>query len=353
MTEPVALPLFSSPVGSETSVVGQLDDDHRVARDRQQQLDSLRRMTRQLSADEIAGPAVEATPLPPLLADLGIAAEPSLVVELVPEAGHPLAEQTTLQVAAALCRAGRRQGDRQSADALEQPIVWVDPTGTVYPPAVESLHRSSRIVWVRPQQARDTLWACEQIARCRSVRMLVVAVDAIDPTAMRRLKLAAEAGGTLVVLRRPAAAAGGSCWADVRLQAGVRETGRDPAAELTYRPRLTLRVLSQRGQIGGRSFGLDWPDPLTGRTTLSSQVTPPIAASSSLSSASSSASSASSSTRPPTEPPMQSLSGSRIDDAVPVVSELADPASASETPQPDRRRWQPRRRLRVVGSRSA
>lgn len=72
--------------------------------------------------------------------------------------------------------------------------------------AHESMGREGvlgRSLWVDPPDAAGRLWAVDLAARCRGVRIVVADGSGLDMAATRRLQLAAEAGGTLVLLTRP------------------------------------------------------------------------------------------------------------------------------------------------------
>jgi len=80
---------------------------------------------------------------------------------------------------------------------------------------------------VRPRAGVDRLWAMEQALRsgaCAAV--LGWAGEARDPM-LRRLKLAAEEGGTPAFLLRPAAHRGEATPAALRLALAVRDYGLD------------------------------------------------------------------------------------------------------------------------------
>ena len=129
--------------------------------------------------------------------------------------------------------------------------VWVDGR----PPhagAVAALG-CDRVLWVHAHAEGETLWACEQALRCRSVGVVVASVGDADGTGFRRLKLAAEGGGGLLVLVRPAGASV-PAWPDVRLT--VRRAVSESAS--TWRPRLRVEVPYRRGSTEESSYEVTW-----------------------------------------------------------------------------------------------
>lgn len=94
-------------------------------------------------------------------------------------------------------------------------IVWVGPPHLPYAPALASAGIDpGRMLVVRPRGQSPsqspmgtvpcpTLWAMEQALRSRACAVALGWVDAAEVTALRRLKLAAEEGGSLGILFRP------------------------------------------------------------------------------------------------------------------------------------------------------
>jgi protein ImuA len=97
-------------------------------------------------------------------------------------------------------------------------LVVIDRRQTFYPPAAAAWGIDlDRLLIVRPQSARDELWAAVQALRSPAVAAMWAEIDRLDSRAFRRLQLAAQAGRTLGLLLRPAKARGQPTWADVRL----------------------------------------------------------------------------------------------------------------------------------------
>jgi hypothetical protein len=101
--------------------------------------------------------------------------------------------------------------------------VVIDPAGTFYPPAIGKLADDfQRMIVVHPANGRDALWALEQSLCCRGVAVVVCRLGhaferELHHHAYRRLQLAAETGGAIGLLLRPARYRVHPTWADVRL----------------------------------------------------------------------------------------------------------------------------------------
>ena len=117
----------------------------------------------------------------------------------------------TLAFAAACraCRSGRG-------------LVVVARNGEFYPPAVAGRGiEPAQLIVVHPRGKADHDWALDQSLRSAAVAAAVAWPDAqggmLDGRTFQRLQLAAEEGGGLGLLIRPAAARPLPSWADVRL----------------------------------------------------------------------------------------------------------------------------------------
>ena len=96
-------------------------------------------------------------------------------------------------------------------------VVIVDTQHNIYPPALASWGIDlEKVVLVRPQSDVDALWAVDQSLRTPAVAAVVADVERIDDRAARRMQLAAEQGGGLALLLRPASARRGPSWADIQ-----------------------------------------------------------------------------------------------------------------------------------------
>src|SRR5688572_753879 len=83
-------------------------------------------------------------------------------------------------------------------------IVWCDPRGELYPPAVATMGIPlDRLYVLHPTTAADHVWALAECLRCRGVGATVAPVEKLSRIEARRLQLAAEQGGGAGILLRP------------------------------------------------------------------------------------------------------------------------------------------------------
>ncbi|HAZ60340.1 MAG TPA: translesion DNA synthesis-associated protein ImuA [Gammaproteobacteria bacterium] len=115
-------------------------------------------------------------------------------------------------------------------------LAWVAPPYIPYAPALagRGLHVQS-VLWIHTRPHRDTLWALEQALRSGTCAAVLGWLPKVDPVALRRLQLAAEAGDTWGIIFRPAEAARQPSPASLRLSIEASPGGVD------------MRVLKQRG----------------------------------------------------------------------------------------------------------
>jgi hypothetical protein len=115
-----------------------------------------------------------------------------------------------------------------AARALDQgrACVVIDSRQEFYPPAAAELGLPlERLVIVRPSGPRLALWAWEQALRFRGVAVTLGEMGPLSDQPFRRLQLAAEAGGGLGFLVRPAACRAEPSWAAVRLGVSALPSG--------------------------------------------------------------------------------------------------------------------------------
>jgi protein ImuA len=83
-------------------------------------------------------------------------------------------------------------------------VIWCDPYGELYPPAVAAFGIPlDRFYVLRPRIARDHIWAVAECLRCKGVSATVAPVEKLTRLEARRLQLAAEQGGGAGILLRP------------------------------------------------------------------------------------------------------------------------------------------------------
>jgi hypothetical protein len=83
-------------------------------------------------------------------------------------------------------------------------VVWISPPHEPYAPALAQQGiELARLLVVRPASATEALWAAEQALGSGVCSAVFLWLKGTDDRWLRRLKLAAEAGGALGVLFRP------------------------------------------------------------------------------------------------------------------------------------------------------
>jgi len=130
--------------------------------------------------------------------------------------------QILMPAAARLTRAGRW-------------LVLIAPPYIPYAPALAAHGvKLSHLMLIQPQTGDEILWACEQALRMDDCGAILTWLDTAHDRTLRRLQLAAEGGGAIAVLFRPARAIPASPAA-LRLHVG--KTGN----------KTIIRILKRRG----------------------------------------------------------------------------------------------------------
>lgn len=146
--------------------------------------------------------------------------------------------QLVLPALAALSREGKR-------------VAWLAPPHLPYAPALAAAGVSLEfLAVVRAPGRRDALWAAEQVLRAGACRALLAWLPRAGYAELRRLAVAAEAGGAFAAFFRPAQAARESSPAPLRLAL-------EPDGE-----RLAVRVLKRRGVPLAASLRIPIPRPV-------------------------------------------------------------------------------------------
>jgi hypothetical protein len=84
-------------------------------------------------------------------------------------------------------------------------VVWCDTQRRFYPPAAAALGLPlERVLLLQPSSEREALWAATEALRCGGVSACVLPIGQLSPLQARRLQLAAERGGGVGLLLRPA-----------------------------------------------------------------------------------------------------------------------------------------------------
>lgn len=120
-------------------------------------------------------------------------------------------------------------------------VALVAPPLLPYPPAlVRAGVALSHLLVVQPEQADDAAWAAEQLLRSGGFRAVLAWLPDTTTTQLRRLQLAAEAGGDVWgLVYRPESAAGSASPAALRLHYQASDAAR------AHGPR--LQVIKCRG----------------------------------------------------------------------------------------------------------
>ena len=139
-------------------------------------------------------------------------------------------------------------------------LVVVDEKRTFYPPAAAAWGIDlSRLVVVRPRNARDALWATVQALRSPVASAVWTSIARLTSRDFRRLQLAAQAARTLGVLLRPESARTEPSWADVRLEVVAksphirREQPSSRSSSPAVKRVVEVRVVRMRGGRAGGS----------------------------------------------------------------------------------------------------
>ena len=155
-----------------------------------------------------------------------------------------------LFAATILARGAVRGEPGVSGPAASGVIVWCDPEGELYPPALAARGISlDRLFLLRPKPA-DLNWAVAECLRCKGVSAVVAAVPRLSRVEARRLQLAAECGGGTGILLRPTGSG-----ADV-YAAATRWLVRPAPGERTLQ-RWTIQLLHGHGGRLGNTVTLE------------------------------------------------------------------------------------------------
>jgi hypothetical protein len=102
----------------------------------------------------------------------------------------------------ALAQCQRKRDGGKDGDAPW--LVWIAPPHEPFAPALAQQGiKLNRLIIVRPATATEALWAAEQALSSGVCAAVLLWLKGTDDRWLRRLKLAAEAGGALGVLFRP------------------------------------------------------------------------------------------------------------------------------------------------------
>ena len=179
-------------------------------------------------------PISTGTPLDRLLPSGGL--RPGSLVEFLGSGAGSVA----ILAAHAACQDGRT-------------FIVFDRQNHFYPPAAGAWGIDlSQTLIARSADTVEELWAVDQALRCPGVGAVWLVCGRIAAHDFRRLQLAAECGGTLGLLLRPAKFRGQPTWADVRWMVEPQ-----PSCD---RRRLRVELVRCRGATTGKSMFLEFDE---------------------------------------------------------------------------------------------
>ncbi len=177
--------------------------------------------------------------------------------EIVPA---PLADG--IEHGAALGFAAWWLGRLAAFEGLGGPVLWVTAGDGLYAPGLATLGLAAeRLLMVRADGAKQSLWAMEQGLHCRGLGGVLGEVRGLDPTAARRLQLAARTSGVTALLLNRGDACGPAL---TRWRVGPA-AGAGPAGEGVGRWRWWVELIRCRGKGTGENgivaaWLLEWDD---------------------------------------------------------------------------------------------
>jgi protein ImuA len=136
------------------------------------------------------------------------------------------------------------------------PLIWSDPRGELYPPALASFGFDlSQLFILRPASHADEIWAVTEALRCPGVGAVIVAPEKLSRIEARRLQLAAETGGSVGIFLRPRGR--GVRGGDSIYAAATRWLVAPYPGERTVQ-RWTIQLLHGHGGRVGQTIFLEW-----------------------------------------------------------------------------------------------
>ena len=146
-------------------------------------------------------------------------------------------------------------------------VLWIAPEPDAWPPGLARFGLApADLVLVKAPRRAEALWAMEESLRCPGVAGVLLLAETVEMTAARRLQLAAEAGGGIGLLLRPAGSVDAATVAMTRWRvdalpgAGEAQALGDPRWRLSLergrgaQPQswdVTWRVATERLEVDG------------------------------------------------------------------------------------------------------
>lgn len=153
-------------------------------------------------------------------------------------------------------------------------LVVLDRARRFYPPPLAAWGLDlGRVIVVQANRVEDEIWAADQALRCPSVAAVWGPLERLTTRDYRRLQLAAEEGGVLGLLRRPARLLGQPTWADsqwwVRAEsashaahesASRQDVPAEPGPASRSERRLRVTLVRCRGGPPGPTVTVSWDE---------------------------------------------------------------------------------------------
>lgn len=128
------------------------------------------------------------------------------VHELLCEPSHGTPSFVAMILARGAARGPLADSRINNADSqnASHPLIWSDPRQEIYPPALASHGIPLTQLLLLRASMEDQIWAVTECLRCKGVGAVVATIPALSRLEARRLQLAAETGGGVAILLRPA-----------------------------------------------------------------------------------------------------------------------------------------------------
>lgn len=135
-------------------------------------------------------------------------------------------------------------------------LIVVDSQSNFYPPALANFGIDfDRLIIIRPNNMKDTLWSLEQALRCPGVAVVICRLDDLDNRTFRRLQLAAETGGSLGLLLRSDRFREQPSWAKARFRVSGHRSAFPPfSSPSPYERLLQLELLRCRNNCENKTI---------------------------------------------------------------------------------------------------
>ena len=199
-----------------------------------------------------------------------LSSQPFSISKTVPAPGvqrlfsNPVGEGTLIEWLAEEGAGGASVAFQLVQIALRQQaalLVVIDPDGTFSPISLSAVFAMEQILVIRPRR-NQVVWAFEQVLRSSARSLIMGPLDHIQPSAYRRLKLAAEHGGSVGMFLRGPKYRREPSWADYRVLVSPRPGPTDERlsrfvqAELIYargqnisQQQLQMRIDDESGVV--------------------------------------------------------------------------------------------------------